>query len=106
MSDKLKWPPLKIYVYPKNKYHTDDCLYPPEMPNRYINETNYWFQRMLEPTVHFTRKIQMNQISSSFHTTAECAAVFLTITVKDGEIFHLIIIKVACIFKGTAKLII
>ncbi|KAK8834119.1 hypothetical protein M9Y10_017507 [Tritrichomonas musculus] len=52
LSDKLKWPPLKIYVYPKNKYHTDDCLYPPEMPNRYINETNYWFQRMLEPTVH------------------------------------------------------
>lgn len=47
-----EWPPLKVYVYPKEKYHTDDCLYPPEMPNRYINETNYWFQRMLEPTIH------------------------------------------------------
>lgn len=51
-KQELPWPPLKIYVYPKNKYHTDECLYPPEMPNRYINETNYWFQRMLEPTVY------------------------------------------------------
>ena len=52
-QDDLRWPPLKIFIYPKKKYHTDDCLYPPELPNRYINESNYWFQRMLEPTVYF-----------------------------------------------------
>ena len=47
-----KWPPLKLYVYPSSPYHTDDCLYPKNMPNQYTNETHYWFQRMLEPTVH------------------------------------------------------
>lgn len=52
LNDKPKWPPLKIFVYPEDHYHTEDCLYPPEMPNRYVNESGYWFQRMLEPTIH------------------------------------------------------
>lgn len=52
LDDNPKWPPMKVYVYPENKYHTEECLYPPEMPNRYVNESGYWFQRMLEPTIH------------------------------------------------------
>ena len=51
-SKDFPWPPLKIYVYPNNSRHSSDCLYPPELPLRYVNETGYWFQRMLEPTVH------------------------------------------------------
>ena len=52
LNDFPKWPPLKIFIYPENKYHTEECLYPPEMPLRYVNESGYWFQRMLEPTIH------------------------------------------------------
>ena len=51
-DDKLAWPPIKVFVYPNNSRHTSDCLYPPEMPNRYVNEKGFWFQRMLEPTIH------------------------------------------------------
>lgn len=52
INDIPKWPPMKIFIYPEDKFHTEDCLYPPEMPNRYVNESGYWFQRMLEPTIH------------------------------------------------------
>jgi len=46
------WPPLKVYVYPNVSRHTTECLYPKELPTRYIDEKGFWFQRMLEPTVH------------------------------------------------------
>ena len=46
------WPPIKIYAYPNNSHHADECLNPPEYPGRYQDETGFWFQRMLEPTVH------------------------------------------------------
>ncbi|OHT01585.1 Exostosin family protein [Tritrichomonas foetus] len=52
LHDHPKWPPFKVYVYPEDKYHTEECLYPPELPLRYVNESGYWFQRMLEPTIH------------------------------------------------------
>jgi hypothetical protein len=52
LSDTPAWPPFKIYVYPESSYHTTDCLYPPELPTRYVNTTWFWFQRMLEPTIH------------------------------------------------------
>lgn len=48
----LDWPPFKMYIYPNKSRHTTDCLFPPELPTRYINETGFWFQRMLEPTTH------------------------------------------------------
>jgi hypothetical protein len=47
-----KWPPIKVFVYENYSRHTSDCLYPPELPSRYVNETGFWFQRMLEPTIH------------------------------------------------------
>jgi hypothetical protein len=43
---------MKVFVYPESPYHTLDCLFPPELPNRYVNTTGYWWQRMLEPVVH------------------------------------------------------
>ena len=52
LNKEYPWPPLKIYVYTNNSRHSSDCLYPPEMPLRYVNETGFWFQRMLEPVVH------------------------------------------------------
>jgi hypothetical protein len=52
LSDHPPWPPFLVYSYPSNPFHTLDCLYPPEMPNRYVNLTAFWWQRMLEPTVH------------------------------------------------------
>jgi hypothetical protein len=52
LSDRPRWPPVKLFVYPEDPYHTTGCLYAPDMPTRYVNTTGYWFQRMLEPTVH------------------------------------------------------
>jgi hypothetical protein len=52
LSDKPPWPPLKVFVYPATAYHTTDCLYPPELPTRYVNTTGYWWQGMLDPTIH------------------------------------------------------
>jgi hypothetical protein len=52
IHDAPPWPPMKVFVYPESPYHTSDCLYPPELPNRYVNTTGYWWQRMLEPVVH------------------------------------------------------
>ena len=77
INKNYKWPPIKVFVYENNSRHTSDCLYPPEMPMRYVNESGFWFQRMLEPTVHrqFSQKTKMKQTSSSFHITRGCAAV-------------------------------
>lgn len=52
MATKSGWPPIRVYVYPQDDYHTTECLYPNENPSQYVNETGFWFQRMLEPTVH------------------------------------------------------
>jgi hypothetical protein len=49
----LEWPPMKVFIYPNTSRHTSDCIYPPEKPLRYVDEKNFWWQRMLEPTVHF-----------------------------------------------------
>jgi hypothetical protein len=41
LSDTPRWPPLRVFVYPAAAYHTTDCLYPPELPTRYVNTTGY-----------------------------------------------------------------
>ena len=52
ITDNPHWPPIKVFVYPEEKTHTEECLYPSKHPNTYVNESDYWFQRMLEPTIH------------------------------------------------------
>jgi hypothetical protein len=52
LFDHPPCPPLRVFVYDAHPEDTTECLYPSDMPTRYINTTLYWFQRMLEPTVH------------------------------------------------------
>lgn len=52
LDERPAWPPLKVFIYEEDPYHSTDCLYPPELPNRYVNTTGFWWQRMLEPVVH------------------------------------------------------